>query len=136
MYAFEKLRLLLMFFFLMGMMTTVFATIAQPGAGSKPSSGGAAAGQQVNTLTSQLCGIVNGVRTIIGVLALVMFLVGGVLYSAAHFMPAAGQIKANMQGWAMGMILGAVVGVILVILAPIIVNHLIAFDSNISTVAC
>ncbi|MDE1847494.1 MAG: hypothetical protein KGH61_00910 [Candidatus Micrarchaeota archaeon] len=129
------MRLLVMLVFLVGMTTTVLAAIGSGsnGGGGNPST---ATGAQVGTLTSQLCGIVNGVRTIIGVLALVMFLVGGVLYSAAHFMPAAGQIKANMQGWSMGMILGAVVGVILVILAPIIVNHLISFDSSITTVAC
>jgi len=90
----------------------------------------------VGTLTSQLCGIVNGVRTVIGVIALVMFLVGGVLYAVGHFMPAAGQVKASMQGWAMGMILGGVIGVILVILAPFIISTILSFGSGLTALQC
>ncbi len=80
-------------------------------------------------LTSQLCGVVEGIRTVIGFIALVMFLVGGVLYAGGHFMPAAGNIKSSMQGWAMGMIVGGVLGIVLVILAPYIVNTIINFSS-------
>jgi type IV secretory pathway VirB2 component (pilin) len=87
----------------------------------------------LDTLTSQLCNIITGVRTVIGVIALVMFLIGGILYAVGHFMPAAGNVKASMQGWAMGMILGGVVGVILVLIAPYLVSLLLSFNTTLST---
>jgi hypothetical protein len=90
--------------------------------------------QTLTTLTSQLCNIIVGVRTVIGVIALVMFLLGGILYAVGHFMPAAGNVKASMQGWAMGMILGGVIGVILVLVAPFLVGILLSFSSSLSSV--
>ena len=100
-----------------------------------PGNGGSS-GSVIQTITSQLCGIVNGVRTTIGVIALVMFLVGGVLYAVGHFLPTAGQIKASIQGWAMGMVLGGVIGVILVIIAPFIIGIVLGFGSGISSLQC
>ncbi|MEM3820586.1 MAG: hypothetical protein QXM58_02515 [Candidatus Micrarchaeaceae archaeon] len=88
------------------------------------------------TLSSQLCGIVSSVRTIIGIIALVMFLIGGVLYAIAHFLPSAGQIKGSLQGWAMGMIIGGIVGLILVIIAPYIITQVVAFGNGISAASC
>ncbi|MDE1762332.1 MAG: hypothetical protein KGH78_04035 [Candidatus Micrarchaeota archaeon] len=93
---------------------------------------GGSSGSIVGTFTSELCGIVSTVRTVIGIIALVMFLIGGVLYAVGHFMPAAGNVRAGMQGWAMGMILGAVIGVILVILAPFIISTVLNFGSGLS----
>jgi len=108
------------------------ATTVSGGGSSGTTVSGTSGTDVVGTLTSQLCGIVNGVRTVIGVIALVMFLVGGVLYAVGHFMPAAGQVKASMQGWAMGMILGGVIGVILVILAPFIISTILSFGTDVS----
>ncbi|MDE1824796.1 MAG: hypothetical protein KGH61_00905 [Candidatus Micrarchaeota archaeon] len=118
-----------------GVFAAAPAPVIGPGLNTTSSTGGATT-NGISTLTSQLCGIVAGVRTVIGVVALVMFLIGGILYSIAHFMPAAGQIRSNMQGWSMGMIFGAVVGVVLVLLAPIIINHLLAFGNGISIPQC
>ncbi len=94
----------------------------------------AANNSTISTLTSELCNIIVGVRTVIGVIALVMFLLGGILYAVGHFMPSAGNVKSNMQGWAMGMILGGVVGVILVLVAPFLVGLLLSFNSKLSSV--
>jgi len=80
--------------------------------------------QAASLLSSVFQSIVTIVQTIIGVFAIALFMIGGILYAAAHFMPAAGQIRANMQGWAMGMILGAIVGLILVIIAPYLVSFI------------
>jgi hypothetical protein len=80
--------------------------------------------QAASLLSSVFQSIVTIVQTIIGVFAIALFMIGGILYAAAHFMPAAGQIRANMQGWAMGMILGAIVGLILVLIAPYLVNFI------------
>ncbi|MGC8586934.1 MAG: hypothetical protein ACP5K9_01435 [Candidatus Micrarchaeia archaeon] len=78
--------------------------------------------QAASLLSSVFQSIVSIVQTVIGVFAIALFMVGGVLYAAAHFLPAAGQIKANMQGWAMGMIIGSIVGLILVLIAPYLVG--------------
>lgn len=90
----------------------------------------------LSTLSSTFCGIVNTVRSIISLFALVMFLAGGVLYAVAHFLPTTGQLKGSMQGWALGMILGGIVGIVLVVIAPSVVNMVAGFGNNISAVSC
>ncbi len=90
----------------------------------------------ISTLSSTFCGIVGTVRSIISLFALVMFLAGGVLYAVAHFLPTTGQLKGSMQGWALGMILGGIVGIILVVIAPSVVNMVAGFGNNISAVSC
>lgn len=85
-------------------------------------------GQAITQITSTLCAVVNEIRTVIGFLALVLFIIGGVLYAMAHFLPSAGQIKGNMQGWAMGMVMGGIIGIIIVILAPFIVTTVTNFS--------
>ena len=88
---------------------------------------------EVGVTTSTLCGVVNGVRTVIGVLALLLFIIGGALYALAHLLPAAGNIRGNLQGWSLGMILGGIVGLILVILAPIILGFVLGFGGITTT---
>ncbi len=75
-------------------------------------------------------------KSIIALFAMVMFLIGGVLYAIGHFLPATGQLKGSIQGWALGMILGGIVGVILVIIAQPIVNMVATFGNGISSVSC
>ncbi len=77
-------------------------------------------------ISSSLCTIVSTVQAVVGVIALVMFILGGALYAIAHMMPAAGNLKGNMQGWALGMIVGGVAGIIIVIAAPGIINLITA----------
>ncbi|MDE1827833.1 MAG: hypothetical protein KGH65_01595 [Candidatus Micrarchaeota archaeon] len=134
----SNIRLLWMLTILLGSMFSIVnaATSVSGGGSSSGTTVSGTNGSTIDVLTSQLCGIVGGVRTVIGVIALVMFLVGGVLYAVGHFMPAAGQVKASMQGWAMGMILGGVIGVILVILAPFIISTILNFGSGLSSLAC
>ncbi len=108
------MRALLVLFFAMNMVTLTFADLTG--------------------LSSQLCAVVTDVRDIVGVFALVLFLIGGVLYAAAHFMPAAGQIRGNLQGWAMGMIIGGVIGLILVIMAPYVVTTIAGFGNSAVTI--
>ena len=84
----------------------------------------------VSMLTSILCNVANDVRAVVGIFAFVMFLLGGLLYSAGHFMPAAGNLKSSMQGWAMGMLMGGVIGLILVILAPFIIGTIASFGNG------
>ncbi len=85
---------------------------------------------QISTLSAEFCSIVNDVRDVIGILALAMFLVGAILYAGGNFMPAAGNIKSSTQGWAMGMIVGGVIGIILVIAGPFILSIIAGFGNG------
>ena len=92
-----------------------------------------------NTLTavsSAFCYLVGTVKSIIALFAVVMFLIGGVLYAIGHFLPVTGQLKGSVQGWALGMILGGIVGVILVIIAQPIVNMVAGFGNGLTSVSC
>lgn len=89
-----------------------------------------AQGNTVQLLTSTLCGIVGGVRAVVGDLALALFLLGGILYASAHFLPSAGNLKPQAQSWSMAMLIGGVIGVILVIVAPLIVSIVIQFQNG------
>jgi hypothetical protein len=73
------------------------------------------------TITSELCTIVNSVRTIVGVLALTLFLIGGVLYAVSHFLPTNLEFKKSLTVWSQGMIIGGLIGLVIVLIAqPII----------------
>lgn len=94
------------------------------------------------TLTSTLCGVIGAIAAIIGVVAIFMFILGGIMYAFAHFLPAAGNLKGSMQGWGMGMLMGGIVMLILYLLAPYVVNSIIGASQgttgipNITSVNC
>ncbi len=92
--------------------------------------GGGGGYNQVGGLSAEFCQIVTDVRDVVGVFALAMFLIGGILYAAGHFMPAAGQIRSTTQGWAMGMVIGGIIGLILVIIAPTILGLITSFSGG------
>jgi hypothetical protein len=80
-----------------------------------------AQGTGTSTITSQLCSIVDSVRTIVGVLALTLFLIGGVLYAVSHFLPTNLDFKKSLTVWSQGMIIGGLIGLVIVLIAqPII----------------
>lgn len=82
-----------------------------------------------SNLQSVLCGIISAVATVIGILAILMFVLGGILYAFAHFLPAAGNLKGSMQGWGMGVLMGGIIMIILYILAPFIVGTILNFNA-------
>lgn len=73
-------------------------------------------------LSSELCGIVSSIQTIVGVLALALFLIGGLMYAIAHFLPPSVEYRKSLMGWATAMITGGVIGLIVVIIAPMLVG--------------
>lgn len=92
---------------------------------------------QTSAVSSVLCSVVDTVRGFIAILALLLFIIGGTLYAIAHFMPAAGNMRGNMQGWSLGMIVGGLVGIILVLIAPGIVNIIAgASGGTVATTTC
>ena len=76
----------------------------------------------VSTISVTLCGLVDGVRSIIGALAIVLFLIGGVLYATAHFLPTSLEYRKSLIGWAQAMIVGGIIGLVVVLLAQPIVS--------------
>ena len=92
-------------------------TIASSSSGSS-----GAATPLTSLLTSELCGIVYSIQSVVGVLALALFLIGGVMYAIAHFLPPSVDYRKNLIGWATAMITGGVIGLIVVIIAPMLVN--------------
>lgn len=78
-----------------------------------------------SSITSSLCNIISTIQGVVGVIALALFILGGAMYAIAHMLPAAGNIKGNMQGWALGMIIGGIVGLIIVIIAPGLISMII-----------
>ncbi len=76
----------------------------------------------LSSLSSTLCGFVSGVRTIIGALALALFLIGGVLYAIAHFLPTSLDYRKSLVGWSTAMIVGGIIGLVVVILAQPLVG--------------
>jgi hypothetical protein len=79
-------------------------------------------GDAVSTISVTLCGLVNGVRAIVGALAIALFLLGGALYSIANMLPTSLEYRKNLIGWAQAMIIGGLIGFIVVILAQPIVT--------------
>ncbi len=93
---------------------------------------------QATALTTALCGIITQVQEVIFFIALALMIIGGSLYAAAHMLPA--QQRGALQGYGMGMIIGGVVGVILVLVAPYVLNMILtnsaASGSGVSLANC
>ena len=102
--------------------------IAQASSSAGSSSSGSSS-SLVSAVSTQLCGIINFVQAVVGTLAVVLFMLGGVLYAVGHFLPATGNVRASMQGWAMGMLMAAIIALVLFIAAPSIVSMIAGFGS-------
>ena len=87
---------------------------------------------QASVLTSVFCSIISTVRTVIGILALALFLLGGVLYAVSHFLPTTLDVKKSMASWSTAMIVGGVIGLIIVVIAPFIVNIIAGIGSGLT----
>lgn len=92
-------------------------------------------------LTAQLCGIVDNIRAVVGILALALFLIGGVLYAIAHFLPTSLDYRKSLVGWSTAMITGGIIGLIVVLLAPFIVQTINSLGgtgggSSLTSISC
>jgi hypothetical protein len=83
----------------------------------------------VSSLSITFCGFVSGIRTIIGLIALALFLIGGVMYALAHFLPTSLDYRKNLMGWSMAMIIGGAIGLVIVVLAQPLVNMIGGFST-------
>jgi hypothetical protein len=87
-------------------------------------------------VSSALCGIIGTIQTVVGVIALALFILGGAFYAIAHMMPAAGNLRGNLQGWSLGMIVGGIVGLIIVIIAPGIISTIASTAGSTTLTSC
>ncbi len=95
-------------------------TTAIPGIGG--SSQGSAA------INNVLCNVYSTIMDVVFVLAIVLMVGGGSLYAASRILP--GNLKGQLEGYAYGMLLGGVVGIILVILGPDIIKMIVGNTSS------
>lgn len=73
-----------------------------------------------SSISSQLCNIKNLIVGIIPTIALIMFLLAGLVYAAGQTFGA--EMKAKAQGWAMSLLVGGIIGMVLAVIAPLLVN--------------
>ncbi len=88
----------------------------------------------LSSLSVTLCGFVTGIRTVIGALALALFLIGGVLYAIAHFLPTSLDYRKNLIGWSTAMIVGGIIGLIVVILAQPLISTFTGIGTSVGGV--
>ncbi len=91
-----------------------------------PGTGGSSQGSTaINTV---LCNVYSTIMNVVFVLAIVLMVGGGSLYAASRILP--GNLKGQLEGYAYGMLLGGVVGIILVILGPDIIKMIVGNTSS------
>ena len=81
-----------------------------------------ATGNVTQIVAKTVCGVISFVKAIVGILAIALFLLGGVLYAVGHFLPATGNLRGSMQNWPMGMLFAGIIAVILFIVAAPLVT--------------
>ncbi len=119
----------LQFTFLAGILASLIAPFA--GALVTTGTGGS------TTISTVLCNIVTTVQDVLSILALMMFILGGTLYAFAHVLPATGNLRSSLQGWGMGILMGGIISLVLYIIAPYIINSLMAAGGSTNqTISC
>jgi len=78
-------------------------------------------------ISNQLCNIKNLIVGIIPTIALIMFLLAGLVYAAGQTFGA--EMKAKAQGWAMSLLVGGIVGIVIAVIAPLLVDTFIGMGS-------
>jgi hypothetical protein len=81
-----------------------------------------------NTISSAICDAYTTITDVIFVFAILMVVLGASLYAGANLMSS--QLKGTMQGYGIGMVSGGVVGIIIVVVAPYILNLIVTIASG------
>jgi hypothetical protein len=80
----------------------------------------AMAAAQPNNVICAIITLYQDVAAAIFVIGLMLMILGGALYAGAHLMPS--QQRGSLQGYGMGMVLGGVIGIIIAVIAPFILQ--------------
>jgi hypothetical protein len=80
------------------------------------------------SVTGALCQIYNTVRNVIFLIGITLAVLGGVIYAVASIMP--GSHKGGLQGYGIGMIIGGVLGIVIAVAAPYILNLIVSSNPN------
>jgi len=72
------------------------------------------------TLSAVICNLYKVFKDLLPVIGFVLFVLAGVAYAAGNFFGA--EVRAKSTGWAMNMIVGAIIAFVLNILGPLILN--------------
>jgi uncharacterized membrane protein len=93
-------------------------------------------------ITTALCSIVQAVRNIVGVLALCLFMLGGVMYAVSHFLPTNMEFKKSLSAWSSAMIVGGIIGLVIVLIAQPLVQMItgigtaVGGGTTVTTITC
>ncbi|MDE1833155.1 MAG: hypothetical protein KGH58_01930 [Candidatus Micrarchaeota archaeon] len=104
------------------------ATVGNPNFQQSSSYIGSTNTQQLSAIQKEIGTICNSIESIVFILGLALMLLGGALYAGSHVMP--GQTRGQIQGYGMSMLMGGVVGVIIALLAPWVLNQVIALSGT------
>ncbi len=122
----------IMLFIATSMMTLGLASAQSTGTCSISSSIlgslGLPSGFTPSPIECQICSLYNTIHSIVFVLALLLFILGGVMYAVSHILP--GKAKGEFQGYAWAMIIGGVIAVIIVVAAPFVLNSVVNSSST------
>ena len=78
-------------------------------------------------VNSQLIALVEMLRSIVPVIALGLFVFAGIVYAIGQVFDV--QTRQKAQAWAMAMIVGGIIGVIIVLISPWLIDFLLGFSS-------
>ena len=76
-------------------------------------------------ITTQLMALVEFLRGVVPVVVLGLFVFAGVIYAIGQVFDV--QTRQKAQNWAMAMIVGGVIGLLIVLIAPSLVRFIIGF---------
>lgn len=79
---------------------------------------------QTSGAINVICAVFNVVKNIIFILGLTLMLLGAAFYAGANIMPS--QQRGSFQGYGMSMMIGGIVGVVIAVAAPFVLNLLVA----------
>ena len=79
-----------------------------------------------SNVNEQLTSLVEMLRNIVPVISLGLFVFAGVIYAIGQVFDV--QTRQKAQGWAMAMIVGGIIGLLIVIVAPWLVSFLLGFS--------
>jgi len=98
--------------------------------GLMASVGFAASSADVNAIQSGLCELYSMVNSLLAVVVFILIVVAAIIYAAGQVMGA--ETRARASVWATSMIIGAVIGIVIYLLVPIILGTMLG-ESDLTT---